>query len=140
MLANVVLGFVKGTATCLLKVVIRTAWPSSRSCVLSSPAVISTSATTDPDQAALHQSVVRDAADSTALVGTRKLCAPRIQRRFCADATKGNREHEAHLYKEPPHWRPKANPPVCVFVCAHILHAEPDPCVGPTEILAVPTR
>lgn len=35
---------------------------------------------------------------------------PSIQRRPCADATKGNRENQTHLYKEHPHWRPEADP------------------------------
>lgn len=35
---------------------------------------------------------------------------PSIQRQPCADATKGNRENQTHLYKEHPHWRPEADP------------------------------
>lgn len=57
---------------------------------------------------------------------------PSIQRQPCADATKGNRENQTHLYKEHPHWRPEADPlpphpaPLSVrtnvvFVCVGLL-------------------
>lgn len=65
-------------------------------CVLKSPTVISSC---DPDYFALHRPVVRDTAGPTvqAFAATMQHCASGTQRQPCADATKGNREHQTHL-------------------------------------------
>lgn len=59
--------------------------------------------------------------DSPDFAGAMQRRAPGTQRRPCADATKGNREHQTHLHKEHPHWRPEATPtptsPVCLCAC-----------------------
>lgn len=94
---------------------------------------------------------MRNTADPTVqtFTGTVQHTAPGTQRRPCADATKGNREHQTHLLKEHPHWRPgAATRPLracsCVCVCALLVVMHEFVCdlikptlldsVSPTEV------